>query len=220
MKHIKSFRDRNISNHIIIVFSIAFFLVISLPSFSQQTNQKTEDFVGPRTNIPKGTPTAQGFWSFAIPVPGVLSRSGQPLLSEFRWLKANKWKSVINLRVDGERDEIADDSEIEGFKDIGLIYLHLPIVDGSAPTDEQAKIFLDFILNPANQPAHVHCRGGIGRTGTMIALYRYSIQGWQMDEAVEESRLFKGGVSDSQKRWLYKWAENHKPGNYLKERKI
>ena len=92
----------------------------------------------------------------------------------------------------------------------------LPMADGSPPTNEQAEKFLEFMTNPANQPSHVHCRGGYGRTGVMVALYRYSVQGWSWLKAAEESVLFEGGISDSQKNWLERWAQNHDPGSFAK----
>lgn len=171
-------------------------------------------FVGPRQGIPSNAPKDYGLWSFAMPVPNVLSRSGQPLLSGFKWMKENGWKSDINLRVDGERGEVGDDRKIAGFNALGLNYLPLPIADGSPPTDAQAKEFLTFVTNPANQPAHVHCRGGIGRAGTMVILYRYSVQGWPMDKAIEESRAFQGGVSEGQMKWLNGWAKANAPGSF------
>jgi len=171
-------------------------------------------FVGPRENIPEDTPKDYGFWSFAIPVPGVLSRSGQPLVKEFQWLKDNGWKGDIDLRVEGERGELGNDSKMPGFNEIGLNFLKLEIPDGSPPTEEQAEKFLEFVNNPDNQPTHVHCRGGIGRAGTATALYRYAVQSWPIDKAIEESRPFKGGVSSSQEKWLKKWAETHEPGSH------
>jgi uncharacterized protein (TIGR01244 family) len=171
-------------------------------------------FVGPRENIPEEAPTAYGFWSFAVPAPGALSRSGQPLIGEFEWLRTQGWRSVVNLRVDGEREEVGDDAKIPGFNELGLNYLHLPIIDGHPPTEEQAIEFLEFVTDPANQPAHVHCRGGIGRAGTMTALYRYAVQGWPMEKAIEESRAFQGGVSTLQEPWLLEWARSHEPGGY------
>jgi len=173
-------------------------------------------FVGPRQNIPSGAPNDYGFWSFAVPVSGVLSRSGQPTIADFKWLKEHSWKSIVNLRVDGERDEVGDDTKIEGFNNLGFNYLALPMADGSPPTNEQAEKFLEFMTNPANQPSHVHCRGGYGRTGVMVALYRYSVQGWSWLKAAEESVLFEGGISDSQKNWLERWAQNHDPGSFAK----
>ncbi len=171
-------------------------------------------FVGPRENIPEDAPTAYGFWSFAIPVTNVLSRSGQPLIGEFEWLRENGWQSVIDLRTDGERDEVGDDAKISGFNELGFTYKYMPIIDGHPPTEEQAMEFLQFVTNPVNQPVHIHCRGGIGRTGTLVALYRYAIQSWPMEQAIEESRAFQGGVSTLQEPWLLEWAQTHAPGEY------
>jgi protein tyrosine phosphatase (PTP) superfamily phosphohydrolase (DUF442 family) len=171
-------------------------------------------YVGPRENIPEDAPVAYGFWSFAIPVAGVLSRSGQPLIGEFEWLKENGWKGVVNLRVDGERDEVGDDAKIPGFNELGLNYLHIPLPDGHSPNNEEAEQFLAFVTDPKNQPTHVHCRGGIGRAGTMTVLYRYAVEGWPLNEAIEESRPFKGGISEAQKTWLEKWASEFEPGSH------
>lgn len=175
-------------------------------------------FVGPRENIPNDAPKAYGFWSFAVPVADVLSRSGQPLASEFVWLRERGWKSVVNLRTDGERGEIGDDAKLPGFTNLGFTYLQLPLTDGHPPTDEQAERFLRFVTNPENQPAHVHCRGGIGRAGTMVALYRYAVQGWPMELAINESRAFQGGVSMAQAAWLKQWAQRRPPGSHAAAR--
>ncbi|MFA4817887.1 MAG: sulfur transferase domain-containing protein [Parcubacteria group bacterium] len=194
------------------------------PSEEIQTPAKTAEiktpeiiFVGPRGNLPADAPSDYGFWSFAIPVPGVLSRSGQPTLSGFQWMKNNGWKSDINLRVDGDHaPEVSDDALIPGFKELGLNYLKIQMLDGAAPTDAQAEQFLSFVAKPENQPAHVHCRGGIGRAGVMVALYRYAVQGWPVDQVLEEAKLFQGGVSIAQEKFLKNYAANHAPGNYGK----
>jgi protein tyrosine phosphatase (PTP) superfamily phosphohydrolase (DUF442 family) len=174
-------------------------------------------FVGPRGNLPADAPSNYGLWSFAIPVPGVLSRSGQPTLSGFQWMKNNGWKSDIDLRVDGDyAPEISDDALIPGFKELGFNYLKIQMRDGAAPTDAQAEQFLSFVTKSENQPAHVHCRGGIGRAGVMIALYRYAVQGWPVEQALEEAKLFQGGVSIAQENFLKKYAAKHQPGSYGK----
>lgn len=171
-------------------------------------------FVGPRQNILASTPADYGFWSFAVPVPGILSRSGQPTLKDFQWLKNNGWRGNIDLRIDGDHNEVSDDAEIPGFLKLGFHYLKIQMRDGAAPTDDQAKTFLNFATDPQNQPAHVHCRGGIGRAGVMVALYRYAVQGWPVEKAVEESKLFSGGIDSAQANWLENWAQTHPPMEY------
>lgn len=165
--------------------------------------------IGPRMNLPQAAPQAYGFWSFSILEGGKVSRSGQPTLAEFKWLKDNGWRGIVNLRISDEYGETGDDAKIPGFNELGFNYLHLPIPDGGAPTGKQAETFLKFVTDPANQPVEVHCRGGYGRTGTMIALYRYEVDGWPILEAIDESRLYHGGISSAQERWLLCWAVDH-----------
>lgn len=188
----------------------------SAANINSENNPVEIKLVGPRQNLPDGAPADYGFWSLAVPVPGVLSRSGQPTIKDFQWLHDNGWKSVIDLRIDGDHNEISDDAKIPGFNNLGFNYLKIQMVDGAAPTGQQAQDFLDFVAKKENQPAHVHCRGGIGRAGIMVAIYRYAVQGWPLDKIFAESKLFQGGIDDSQKKWIEKWAQSHAPGSYGK----
>jgi hypothetical protein len=94
------------------------------------------NFVRPRSNIKKDAPAEAGFNTFSIVIPGVFSRSGQPTLSEFQWLKNNGWKGIVDLRQPDEYNEIADDKNIKGFSNLRFNYLSLKIKDGFAPTDQ------------------------------------------------------------------------------------
>lgn len=187
---------------------ISLAILLAAPVALAKTSTPTI-FRGPRAGATTSTPKAYGFWSFAIVDKNIISRSGQPLMSEFNWLKNNGWHSIVDLRVDGEYKEVGDDPKLSGFNKLGFKYLSLPIRDGGTPTINQANQFLKFVANPANQPVHLHCRGGYGRTGTLIALYRYTVDGWKMTDAINESRLFRGGIDSSQKQWLLTWAKNN-----------
>jgi protein tyrosine phosphatase (PTP) superfamily phosphohydrolase (DUF442 family) len=164
--------------------------------------------------IPKDYAIGIGFYSFAKSDPNVLWRSGQPLIDEFKWLKDQGCKSIIDLRVADEYNEVTIDTLCAGFNDLGLQFFHIPVKDGKAPTKKQALEFLNLIQKSEIQPALIHCRSGVGRTSAMAALYRYSIQGWSMRKAIEESRNFKNGVNEAQYQFLCKWAKKYPPGSF------
>ena len=153
-------------------------------------------------------PKDYGFWSFAYIDGKKISRSGQPNKTDFKFLKTSGYKTIISLRYPGEYEEVTDDSKLSGLpKDFN--YVSIPIKDGGVPTEQQLTQFFTIINDSKNYPIHIHCRAGIGRTGVMTALYRYKINGWPINKAIEESRLFEGGVSQYQTDWLIK-MENKK----------
>src|SRR5260370_20588910 len=97
-------------------------------------------------------------------------------------LKKRGFKGVVNLCKE------YDDSD--KVKAAGLIPLHLPILDNTAPPEAMMKQFLDFTNDPANQPTYVHCEAGMCRTGGSLACCRMGMQGWTADQAVEDGKKF------------------------------
>ncbi len=114
-------------------------------------------------------------------VSPTLSRGTQVTADRLAALERQGFRSIVNLRAE-------DDGERKPVTARGINYLHLPVIDGTAPTREQIKSFLDFVQSPENQPAYVHCAAGMGRTGVMSACYRIAVEGWSLEATLSEAR--------------------------------
>lgn len=69
------------------------------------------------------------------------------------------------------------------FTNCGFHYFSLKIPDGFPPTEEQAERLLNF-YDECPLPLSVHCEGGIGRTGTLLALILVR-RGLSADSAIQ-----------------------------------
>lgn len=99
-------------------------------------------------------------------------------------------KDLQNLAQAGIKSIVClleDNSNIENYNKNGFKNLWLPVADDKAPTFEQVEKLVEFIdeQNKNNNPVAIHCQGGKGRTGTLIASYLIA-KGATFEEAMEK----------------------------------
>ena len=112
-------------------------------------------------------------------VSDVLYRGAQPTAEGMKNLKAMGVETVLNLRsFHSDRDEIGD---------TGLGYEHLYTKTWHIEEKEIIR-FLQLVTNEKRTPLFVHCMQGVDRTGTMCAIYRIVLEGWDKEEAIEEMK--------------------------------
>jgi protein tyrosine phosphatase (PTP) superfamily phosphohydrolase (DUF442 family) len=166
---------------------------------------------GPTPGAQSGQPAASArnpLWAAPLERPGLpnlhkvsddLYRGAQPAPEGFPELKKMGIKMVVNLR--------ADHSDAEEISGTGLGYVSIPM-HAWHPEDEDVIRFLQVVADPAKTPVFVHCQYGADRTGMIIASYRIAVEGWTVEEAVDE--MINGGFK------FHPWWRGTLVG-YLKE---
>ncbi|WP_338603420.1 dual specificity protein phosphatase family protein [Sulfolobus tengchongensis] len=113
-------------------------------------------------------------------------------------------KRILVLPEDWEIEESWGDKEyyLSTLKSHGFKYLHVPIPDGGIPTDSQFITIMRWLLSE-KEGNLVHCIGGLGRTGTILASYLILIEGLDASSAIDEVRSVRPGAVGSYEQEMF-----------------
>ncbi|HEU5061078.1 MAG TPA: hypothetical protein VFU21_31320 [Kofleriaceae bacterium] len=97
--------------------------------------------------------------------------------------------TVIDLRFEGGWDEnwVARG----GNRPVSRVkVVRMPIVDRTIPTDDQVLEALRLVAGGPGKLVWLHCHGGVGRTGVMVAIMRVVFDGWSPERAIAEANKY------------------------------
>ena len=111
-------------------------------------------------------------------------RGAQPTTEGFQQLAKLGVKTVIDLRETDSRST----TEKKVVEADGMRYVNIPLRGMSAPSSADVAKVLALFNDPKAGPVFVHCRRGADRTGTVVACYRISHDGWNNSKALTEAK--------------------------------
>ncbi len=142
--------------------------------------------------------------NFSWIIQGEIAGMARPtsVVADLEFLKDHGIEAIVSLTETPLHKTL-----IEEF---GFEYKHIPVVDYSAPTQEQIEEFISFVnsLVSSKKKIVVHCDAGIGRTGTMLACYLVN-KGRRAKEAIAEVRKRRPGSIEThdQEETIIKYEE-------------
>ncbi|KAK4885945.1 hypothetical protein RN001_002216 [Aquatica leii] len=133
------------------------------------------------------------FLAFIGPTEGVIA-NGHPPHHYIRYFLENDIKTVIRLN-----NKVYDSSV---FINAGIEHHELFFPDGSVPTKQILLRFLN-LSETARAAIAVHCKAGLGRTGSLIGAYIIKHYRMSAREAIAWMRMCRpGSVIGQQQGWL------------------
>lgn len=112
-----------------------------------------------------------------------LYRGGQPREGGLRRLRELGIDTILNLRGTSKTTK-AEEAEAHA---LGFNYFNVALPNWGRPQDERVRRALLIIAAPQNGNVFVHCKDGVDRTGTIVALHRVTHQGWKTRDALAEA---------------------------------
>lgn len=126
-------------------------------------------------------------------------------------------KRVLILPEDWEIEEAWGDKEyyFSVLRSRNFEYLHVPIPDGGVPNEKQFITIMRWLLSK-KEGNLVHCVGGLGRTGTILASYLILTEGLDADTAIDEVRRVRPGAVQTYEQLMFLLNVEGMKKNWLK----
>lgn len=115
--------------------------------------------------------------------------AGRDMHADIQRMQEQKVSAVLCLLAADEFRRYGVEGLLASYKQAGLEVLHVPIVDGSVPSQPEMQAVIDWIESRLQSNGNVvaHCVGGLGRAGTVAACW-LKHHGSSADAAIRDVR--------------------------------
>ncbi len=118
-----------------------------------------------------------------VPVDGVLT-GGQPSEEEIERVARAGYRTVVNLRTEGERGTWDEEPVVT---DLGMRYISIPVAGVDDINVENARKLAEAVSDPDLRPLFVHCGSG-NRIGALFAMKAFHLDGEDAETALAIGR--------------------------------
>ncbi len=126
---------------------------------------------------------------FAVIEPGAIYRGAwQQTWPMRRIIRDHQIRTIIALAHPPDHPLVIQEKALAA--ELGVRWLHIPVVDARDPGDPTVSDRLEeaaaAIAESANQPVYFHCHHGINRASMAQMAYRMIYCGWTLEQARDE----------------------------------
>ncbi len=118
-----------------------------------------------------------------VPADGVLT-GGQPSEEEIERVARAGFRTVVNLRTEGERGTWDEEPVVTG---LGMRYISIPVAGAEGVTVENARKLGEVVADQDLHPMFVHCGSG-NRIGALFAMKAFHLDGEDAETALAIGR--------------------------------
>ena len=137
-------------------------------------------------------------------------RGGQPTAEGRSWMVSRGFKTVVDLRFEDRDNQwtrpVGGGAGVGKLGNQSLEVIHLPVTDMEPPSFEDVERFIEVADDESKRPMFVHCKAGIGRTGSMVSCWRIS-RGMKVDDALALESLNCDFGSLAQEAFVREFAD-------------
>ena len=139
-----------------------------------------------------------------------LTVSGQPTADDIAQLKNAGFRTIVNLRTEGEEDQpMSPEEERQAVEKAGMKYVHLPVSSAGMGPELVDKFRKEIAELPS--PVLVHCAAGM-RAGAFTMMATATNEGWSGDETLEKAKAMGFACEAPQlKQFVRSYVDSHQP---------